>query len=363
MCINPINLPDYGLVACRKCWQCAERNVDDWVGRNIAEGKTATAAHVVTLTYGEDLTIGGIDHIRAAVLTYSDVQKYLKLLRWDGFPVRYFAVGEYGSKKGRAHWHIILYWQGPVPEHKLRENFREKHWPHGWSYWDEADAASVRYACKYLSKDFQDDDRQGFGPMPSKKPPLGDAYFRQLAQRYVDAGLAPQDLFYSFAEVTRIPTGHPCQTRKQLREAARPIRFMMRRKTAENFCRYFVEAWRKQYDDEPPNSEVIWAYLHKGLEEYLDRIAQPRFERYRRVPRPSSPPFGGLQPVFSETANCWFSDVEGVRLWYSYDSEGEIGWHEKINPDAARVRARERLLEAKQADAERGRYLAQSRGS
>ena len=152
MCLSPLKISDVGWVACRECWQCRERKVDDWVGRNIAESKTAKAAHVVTLTYGEDPRIGGIDHIRAALLTYSDVQKYLKRLRGDGYPVRYFVVGEYGSVKGRAHWHIVLYWQAAVPEHRHRENFMQKHWPHGWSYWDEVSPSAIRYACKYLQK-------------------------------------------------------------------------------------------------------------------------------------------------------------------------------------------------------------------
>lgn len=242
MCLNPVKIADYGWVACRECWQCRERKIDDWVGRNVAESKTATASHVVTLTYGEDARLGGIDHVRAAVLTYSDVQKYLKYLRVDGFPVRYFAVGEYGSKKGRAHWHIVLYWQDKVPEHKLRQNFMQKHWTHGWSYWDEASASAVRYACKYLQKDVEDDAVQGFGPMPSKKPPLGDAYFRRLARQYVEQGIAPQNLFYSFPDVRRVPHGTHSKTAKQFRDAAKPVQFLMRGVTAENYLQYYVEA-------------------------------------------------------------------------------------------------------------------------
>lgn len=341
MCTNPHKIADVGWVACRECWQCRERKVDDWVGRNIAESKTSTAAHVVTLTYGEDRTVGGIDHLRAAVLTYSDVQKYLKHLRADGFPVRYFAVGEYGSKKGRAHWHIVLYWQDAVPEHKRRENFMQKHWPHGWSYWDDVSASAIRYACKYLQKDMEDDARQGFGPMPSKKPPLGDAYFRQLARQYVEQGISPQNLFYSFPDVTRVPHGTRGKTHKQFREAAKPVQFMMRDKTAENFCRYFVEGWREVHQDEPPRSPVIWAYLDKQLQAYMDSVAQPGFERRGYVPVPKSPPHGGSPVLFDAAANCWYSVVDGQRLWYSYDTEGDLQWHEKIRPDAAAERLRQ----------------------
>lgn len=318
MCVNPAKIPDIGFVACRKCWQCRANKINDWVGRNIAESKTAKACHVVTLTYGHDSSTGSPDHIRAVVLTYSDVQKYLKLLRVNGFPTRYFAVGEYGSKKGRAHWHIILYWQGAVPDHEVRKHFAEKHWPHGWSYWDTMTPESVRYACKYLDKETPDETMQGFGPMPSKKPPLGDAYFKRLAHRYVDAGLSPQNLHYSFPEI---------------RKGGRPVEYLMTGTTAKNFCQYFIDSWDKKFRDLPPQSPVIDAYQAKKLAAYIESVAEPQFERRGYVPKPSKAPYPGSKVVWSETHNCYYADGDLPRLFYSYDKEGDLGWHEKIRPE------------------------------
>ena len=335
MCTNPVKISDVGFVACRECWQCRETKIDDWVGRNIAESKTATASHVVTLTYGQDRTTGDIDHLRASVLTYSDVQKYLKYLRADGFPVRYFVVGEYGSLKGRAHWHIILYWQGPVPDHVLRENFMQKHWPHGWSYWDKASHEAIRYACKYILKDPADEEKQGWGPMPSKKPPLGHEYFRRLAERHVEAGLSPQDLNYSFPDVRRIPAHARTKSAKSFREAAKPITFRMTGKTAENYLEYFVQRWREVYNDDPPRSEPVWAYHDKKLIEYQERIAEPRFLRREKGVVPLAPPFEGAKVQFCEKANCCFTETTKGRYWFSIDSEGDAVWHEKIRPNAA----------------------------
>ena len=333
MCLNPVKISDVGFVACRECWQCRETRVDDWVGRNIAESKTATASNVVTLTYGQVRSTG---HIRAAVLTYSDVQKFLKYLRADGFPVRYFVVGEYGSMKGRAHWHIILYWQGPVPEHKVRENFMERHWPHGWSYWDICTPEAIRYACKYLLKDPVDENHQGWGPMPSKKPPLGHEYFRRLADDYGKQGLSHQELFYSFPDVRRIPNGRRTKTMKSFKESARPVRFRMSGKTAENFLEYFIERWREVYQDEPPRSEAIWAYIDKRLDEYCQAKAEPQFQGHRKGAVPIKPPFEGARVQFCEKANCYYTDAGSRRLWFSFDSEGDAVWHEKIRPDANR---------------------------
>lgn len=332
MCINPSKIPDHGFVACRECWQCRETKVDDWVGRNIAESKTATASHVVTLTYGQDNTTGDIDHIKAAVLTYSDVQKYLKYLRVDGFPVRYFVVGEYGSLKGRAHWHIVLYWQGAVPDHVIRENFMQKHWPHGWSYWDKCSPEAIRYACKYLLKDPADPDKQGWGPMPSKKPPLGHEYFMRLAEQHVEQGLSPQNLFYSFPDVRRIPKGPPTRKKSAIMATALPVQFHMTGKTAENFLSYFIDRWREVYNDEPPRSEPIWAYQAKRLDEYLVSQEVPRLVPRKKGPVPLVPPFEGARVQFCEKANCYFTDTAGTRLWFSFDNQGDAGWHVKVSP-------------------------------
>jgi hypothetical protein len=232
MCIAPHLLPNGFLTGCRECWQCRERKILDWSGRCIAESKTATACHSLTLTYGRGQSgknLGKVSHERTAVLTYSDVQKFLKRLRKAGFPCSYFVVGEYGSAKGRAHWHMIIYWHGPVPAHKLRENFTEKHWVHGWSFWDNVGPASVRYVCKYVQKDLADAEAQGLLRM-SKKPPLGALYFAERAQKYVDQGLAPQDLFYSFPEAKD--------------KDGKKLKFMLGGRSAELFLQEYLTRWR-----------------------------------------------------------------------------------------------------------------------
>lgn len=260
MCLAPSLLANGVQVPCRQCWQCRERAIDDWVGRNIAESKTAKATHAVTLTYGRNKA-NDVDHERAVVLTYSDVQKYLKLLRRHGFPVRYFVTGEFGSLKGRAHWHIMLYWQDKVPAHELDTTFMEQHWPHGWSFWTMPTAHAVRYNCKYIQKDMGDAERQGHLAM-SKRPPLGADYFERVAEQYVKQGLAPQDLFYSFPEV--------------LDANGKPKQFLLRDRSAELFLTHYVDTWRRVYGDRHiPNSEVVEEFLDRGAWRNVPEVSRP----------------------------------------------------------------------------------------
>lgn len=311
MCIRPNRLPNGVEVACRKCWQCIENRVNDWVGRCIAETETARAASSITLTYGRDAD-GKEDHERAAVLTYSDVQKYVKLLRRHGYPCRYFAVGEYGSTKGRAHWHVMLFWQGPVPPHTTEERFLERHWPHGWSYWEQPTPAAIRYVCKYIMKDMGQEERQGHLAM-SKKPPLGAAYFEQLAARYVVQGLAPQEPYYSFGHVRD--------------KNDRPVRFYLSGASLDLFCRAYLDQWAKVHKGHHPYSPVI--------EEYEDRQAQLvqelRIEPFKPVhSKPWIKPPNGELVQFSEPLNTWYYDTETERLYWSFDSEGDRAWRRNL---------------------------------
>lgn len=257
MCIAPNVLANGTITACHKCWQCIEQAVNDWVGRNIAESKTSIESHCVTLTYGRD-DGGRVDHARSAILTYSDVKNMLKKLRNHGLPVRYFITGEYGSKKGRAHWHAVLHWKERVPEFTRANRFMFPHWEHGHTNWKSATAPMIRYNCKYILKDYADGAGQTSLPRMSKKPPLGHDYFCQLAERYVDNGLSPQDLSYRFRGVNR-------RTKAGNFEE---IDFRLRDVSADNFLNHFVRTWEQRRPGEViPPSEAIYNWLTPELKE------------------------------------------------------------------------------------------------
>lgn len=331
MCVRPNTLPDGTQVACRKCWQCIENRVNDWVGRCIAESMTCASANTVTLTYGKG------DHVRAAVLTFSDVQKYLKRLRSDGYPVRYFAVGEYGSMKARAHWHLVLFWLERAPPHQVQKAFRQEHWALGHSFWDGVEASALRYVCKYVTKDARSLERQGHLSM-SKKPPLGAMFFAQRAQQFVDQALSPQDAFYSFRQVEK-----------------RPTKYMLSGRSLDLFLEAYVEAWMRRHGKPSwPHSDLV--------AEYLDRVAGPQdlysgFEKriFKRGSYPYMPPPGGGSVRFSEPHNAYFCVFEGQRLWWSFDIEGNRAWASEIRTEAGAPLVRRAALAYREQSARSNR--------
>lgn len=340
MCVNPRRLNNGAEVACRECWQCRSNWINDWVGRCIAESQTARACHSVTLTYGPDSS-GRVDHERAALLTYSDVQKYMKRLRRNGFPLKFFAVGEFGSAKGRAHWHAILFWQDAVPEHQLGQRFNERHWPHGFSHWDKVNAHSVRYVCKYINKDARDTERQRNVAM-SKFPPIGSDYFAALARRYVDQGLAPRDPSYSFPGVVDAK--------------GKTIQFRLKGNSLDRFCEEYLREWEKRRGGHPPASTLISDYAdRKALPTHT--VAPGHFRPMRMKPWIDPP--GGGPMYFSEVHNAFACDADGVTLFWSYDLQGKHSWQSVIRTETQA----ELLREAYERRKALGSYRDLSRGT
>lgn len=93
---TPIQVP------CGKCLFCLSNKRNDWTIRLQQEQKASTSAHFVTLTYTQK-------YLPSCGLVKRHLQLLFKRLRKTEKKLRYYAVGEYGSTTGRAHYHIILF--------------------------------------------------------------------------------------------------------------------------------------------------------------------------------------------------------------------------------------------------------------
>lgn len=227
MCVKPTMLKDGTEVGCRQCWQCREQKVRALVGRCIAESKYSADVTTMTLTYGPEAGA------KAVTLVYADVQQFLKNLRKE-YKVRFICASEYGSKKGRSHHHIVLFWgkrtDGKTGKgyeypdwqkeyndfvkkwHKENKNkqmpnvyrrgncFHWPKWSHGHVHLEHGIShEKFAYAMKYTFKDMDQRSTKNELRM-SLKPILGWEYFDALAQEYVDKGIKPKHWQYWFRE-------------------------------------------------------------------------------------------------------------------------------------------------------------------
>lgn len=128
------------IVPCAKCLACLSNLRNDWAFRLYQEYKHSKgSAYFVTLTYDRK-NLNRVNY----ELSKRDVQLYLKRLRkdFDSGEIRYFAVGEYGSKTARPHYHLLLFGGN---EETIR-----KAWKSGIVHIGSVTESSIMYCLKYI---------------------------------------------------------------------------------------------------------------------------------------------------------------------------------------------------------------------
>lgn len=304
---------------CRNCWQCRENRVNDLVGRCIAESHTAAETVAVTLTYSGD-------HVNAAVLVYADFQNFVKRLRSAGYRVRYIVAGEYGSKKGRAHWHAVLFFEDEAPE---LPPFDQRA---SWSYWTDHDAGrgfvflqrpdyeGFRYVLKYVLKG-QTGPRGSTHLAMSKKPPLGYRFFMELADSYVEQRLSPQSGLYQFRGVKNAKGQHR--------------RFHLQGRMRELFSEMFMIRYRAHHGREYPFSEWLEAQedeWHRREPFQMSDAEWFAFKEENRVRGLELPePFGEREADRPVPVGCLVYPLDGHMLLERYSDGSFALYHGEDN--------------------------------
>lgn len=149
--------------SCGKCPRCVTRKKNEWSFRIMQEQKRAKTAYFVTLTYNSEHV--PISRNGYMTLNFNHVQDFIKRLRYYNDKmgiedkITYYQVGEYGSAKGRPHFHILLFNASPEA--------MEKAWRFGHIHLGNhgVTEASAGYLLKYMGKTKKTtharDDRQG----------------------------------------------------------------------------------------------------------------------------------------------------------------------------------------------------------
>lgn len=156
MCLTPQATRTKGLVPCGRCADCIGLRRQGWNDRLFWEAKGSGMIYFVTLTYsGENLKYAD----ESPVLYYSDLTLFFKRLRKKKLVFKYFAVGEYGERFERPHYHVLFFltdFIDFVPFSNLIENT----WGLGNVSLYPANEAMLKYCTKdmlketFLFKDF-----------------------------------------------------------------------------------------------------------------------------------------------------------------------------------------------------------------
>jgi len=167
---------DYSIIEvnCMRCFDCRMRHASGWTTRMVHEASLHThpLSHpdagapnnaFVTLTYDE----ASLPEDRG--LNVRDMQLFFKRLRRSGLTFSYLYCGEYGSLRGRPHYHVIFFGQDFSHDREYRgknaKGFPIWHsqtlsdeWPYGFHEIGEFAPQNAAYTAQYTLKKQNDLD-------------------------------------------------------------------------------------------------------------------------------------------------------------------------------------------------------------
>lgn len=185
-CIAPLKVRNkraegyaFNIVPCGKCPDCLNARVNSWVFRLMQEDRVHFTSMFVTLTYDNNHV--PLTDSKLMTLVKSDVQKFLKRLRKNTKrkSIKYYAVGEYGGRTRRPHYHLILF--------DATEEEVAKAWTFGYVDFGYVAAESIAYTAKYINKEkkipmWHGDDRQPEFSLMSKG--MGKNYINEQTIKF-----------------------------------------------------------------------------------------------------------------------------------------------------------------------------------
>lgn len=176
-CISPISIPHpHGtskaqrqIVPCGRCYACLTNRRNDWSVRLYYESKQHFKQVFLTLTYDDEhleITNGNVE--------IKHLQDFFKRIRKKA-KIRYYAVGEYGTRTFRAHYHILLFGLSSKDY-----TFIQSCWPFGFISIGEVSPSSIHYVTKYhVNRGHYPNGCMPPFALMSSKPGIGNAYIEK----------------------------------------------------------------------------------------------------------------------------------------------------------------------------------------
>lgn len=194
-CIAPFlkHRPVRTVVPCGKCNYCLQTKRADWSFRLIQELRNSRSAYFLTLTYAEENL--PVSDLHNATLVPKHVQDFIKRMRemQEYGSIRYYAVGEYGTKTQRPHYHAVVFGMRQDVHAKL-----PKLWPKGGVHTGTVTEASIHYVTKYVINRVEEGAtcpvmkalkaREPPFALMSRRPGLGSCYLTPAMIEYHRGG-------------------------------------------------------------------------------------------------------------------------------------------------------------------------------
>lgn len=195
---QPIKIP------CGYCLNCKSGKITNWTKRLTYEYNISSSSFV-TCTYDDNHSFYKKGYYRKS-LNRIDLHRFIDNLRHylsnnykfstftdelNRINFKYFAVGEYGGKLGRPHYHILFFGLSPAMAMKVVE----KCWNKGSTDVEPMLIGSIRYVMKYFDKQQNGEnllskyyDKGLNPPFISCSPGIGSDYYFAQAKNISETG-------------------------------------------------------------------------------------------------------------------------------------------------------------------------------
>lgn len=276
MCQNPIkiivNKEEY-TVPCGRCFQCRKKRAQDWAIKLIEENKYHKKKCFITLTFDNKILQKGNEYGAKCKFLYhienskEYVQKFIKRLRkhFKNDRITYFAVGEYGEKTKRCHWHIILWGinfeedRQPTRKSKSGKDMftsptLDRLWDCGICVIEDININNTVYCTQYILKKFKrKDDRYKEKIMYSNRSKISCKWARRN-YNIIKQGTIKED-----NKIFSIPKSY----KENLKNSNRIEHREAYRKYEETIQKYFSNIDNNDYIKRQQNQEKIWESRNK----------------------------------------------------------------------------------------------------
>lgn len=176
----------YIRVPCGKCTNCKIRRTKEWSLRLAMEATQWEDIQFVTLTFSNDYVYieNRVTGELKESLMIRDIQLYIKRVRTElfragwHFPIKYYAVGEYGPRTNRPHYHLLVF---GVPKY-IGPIILNDCWKYGFTYIKDFVPQQCNYVAGYIQKKLYGDERKYLydgvePPFNVQSQHLGEAWF------------------------------------------------------------------------------------------------------------------------------------------------------------------------------------------
>lgn len=193
-CYTPITIranEGFINVPCAKCNFCLQNRRQDWAFRMMQEAKESQSAYFLTLTYNpESITIKcdedgwpiGFTLVKKELMIFQKTIKraQMRLLKkgYQDMKIRYYSVGEYGSKTQRPHYHMVIF---NLHEDILIDLANGRFWDKGRIHIGNVKPESCSYVAKYLiDAEVLPEGLEKPFTMMSRNPGIGHGYIERM---------------------------------------------------------------------------------------------------------------------------------------------------------------------------------------